>query len=186
MKNLLYKITLPIQYLLVILFIIFEELIWEQIALPFAKYLSSLRLLQLLQRAIYRTNRYLILIIFLLIFLSVEFAGVIAGVLIVRGMIILGILLYMLKIPIAIFTFWLFNISKDKLLSFTWFKWSYENILNFIEWLKTLYIYQKSMIVANKIKQNLYSIWKKFKDLFPKHGEFFKQLKSIYYKLRNR
>ena len=186
MKKLLYKITLPIQYLLVFLFIVFEEFIWEGIAVPVGEYLRSLRLLQALERAVRRMNRYLILVLFVLLFGGVELAGVTAGVLIVQGMLLPGFLLYGLKIPIAAFTFWLFGVSREQLLSFAWFAWAYEKILAFLAWLKSREIYRKSMAAVHRLKADLRRIWQKVKAFLPAgEGGLLHRLKALYRKVRN-
>ncbi len=108
------------------------------------------------------------------------------GVLIVKGMIFSGLLFYTFKIPIAAFTFLLFRISKDKLLSFTWFTFIYERILNFFIWIKSLDICKKNIKIVYKINQDISLIWKKLKKNFPNRGGFLQQLKSVYHKLYNR
>ena len=186
MKKFLYKITLPLQYILVFLFIVFEEFVWEGIAIPVGEYLRSLRLLQALERIVRRMNRYLILVLFVLLFGGVELAGVTAGVLVVRGMVLPGLLLYGLKIPIAAFTFWLFGVSREKLLSFRWFSWVYEKILVFLSWLKSQEIYCNSMALVHRLKGDLRRIWRKVKVLFPA-GEsgLLHRLKALYRKMRD-
>ena len=187
MKKFLYKITLPLQYFLVFLFIVFEEFVWEGIAVPVGEYLRSLRLLQALERVVRRMNRYLILVLFVLLFGGVELAGVTAGILIVQGMVLPGLLLYGLKIPIAAFTFWLFGVSREQLLSFAWFAWAYERILAFLAWLKSREIYQKSMETLHRIKAGLRNFRQELKNLFSKEqGGFFRRLRTLYRLLRER
>ncbi len=186
MKKFLHRLTLPIQYFLVFLFIVFEELIWEGIAIPIGTYLQSLRLLQKLEIVIRGMNRYLLLVLFVGLFVSVELAGITAGVLIVQGMGLLGVLLYGLKIPIAAFTFWLFRISRDKLLSFSWFRWAYFKLLAFLDWLKSRRIYRNSMQLFRKLKENLQNFWKDLRKLFPKREKsgFFRRLRILYRRIR--
>ncbi len=187
MKKFLYRLTLPIQYLLVFLFIVFEEFIWEGIAVPVGTYLQSLRLLQSLESLIRRMNRYLLLVLFVALFVSVELAGVTAGVLVVRGMGLFGVLLYALKIPIAAFTFWLFRISRDKLLSFAWFRWVYAKLLLFLDWLKSRKIYLRSMEIFRRIKKRLVGILEKLRRFFPQgRNELFRHLRILYRRLRER
>ena len=185
MKKILYRLTLPIQYLLVFLFIVFEELIWEGIAIPVGTYLQSLRLLQKLEIVIRGMNRYLLLVLFVGLFVSVELAGITAGVLIVQGMGLLGVLLYALKIPIAAFTFWLFRISREKLLSFAWFRWAYLKLLTFLDWLKSRQIYRQSMDLFKRVKKRLQKFWEELRRLFPK-GEsgFLHRLRILYRRVR--
>ncbi len=188
MKKLLYRITLPLQYLLVFLFIVFEEFIWEGIAVPVGEYLRSLRLLQALEHVVRRMNRYLILVLFVLLFGGVELAGVTAGVLVVQGMVLSGLLLYGLKIPIAAFTFWLFGVSREKLLSFPWFHWTYERILTLFDWFKATDVYRHSMRALRNVKTRFRRLWSKLEGIFPqKEGSsLLRRLQALYRRIRER
>ena len=188
--NFLEKITqrllLVIQFILVILFILFEEIIWEGIAKPIYKQIESLHILQSLEKSIGSGNRYLILVIFLVLLLGVEGAGLLAGVFFVQGQMLLGLLLYIAKIPIAAFTFWLFKAAKNKLLSFEWFKWLYNKVMNGLEWLKNLDIYKSTMATMlefkRKIKEFIHAIKLKY---FSKESRFTTELKSFYTYIKN-
>ena len=102
--------------ILVFTYIIFEELIWDRLAKPIFSYISNLELFRDLEPKILALNSYLILFIFLIPFIIVELLGVYAGILFVSGNIVLGIVLYISKIPIAVVIFWFFNVAKDRLL----------------------------------------------------------------------
>ena len=153
MSRLIKRLSLLLQMILVVIFIVFEEIIWEGIAIPIYRYLHSLKLLHSLEEIIEsRANRYILLVIFLAIFVVVEVAGVVAGVLIVTGYPIVGFLIYLTKIPIAGFTFWLFKISKDKLISFRWFEFVYIKLIAFIDWIKSLTAYQNIVKLWYRLK----------------------------------
>ena len=61
-----------------------------------------------------------------------------------------GIAVYALKIPIAAFTFWLFDLTKDKLMTFHWLETAYDYILRLIEKFvnSSLHVYIKEKILA--------------------------------------
>ncbi len=168
-NKVLRKLLILIQIPLVILFIIFEELIWEGIAKPIYNHIKSMRLLQKFEQSLFDTSRGVILFFFIIIFTIVETAGVVAGILFIKGQILLGLVLYLTKIPIAGFTFWLFKVTKSKLLSFDWFNWSYIKMNLLFYWFKNQDIYIKTIIMVKKIK--LY---------FSGNGEFLKRLKLLY------
>lgn len=153
LKRILNRLLFLIQMILVVLFIVFEEVIWETIAKPIYDYIHELHLLQILQKKLERVNRYLLLVLFLVLLVSVEGAGVVAGVMAVRGKVIAATLLYSAKIPIAAFTFWLFHATESKLLSFGWFKWAYEQILALFEWIKSREIYRETMEMMRQLKE---------------------------------
>jgi hypothetical protein len=186
MNRLFRKFIALIQYVLVLLFILFEELIWEGVAEPIYGYIRSLRILRRLERVIAEVNRYLLLGIFVALFVAVELAGIAAGVLMVRGMGLYGLGLYALKIPIAAFTFWLFRVSREKLLSFGWFRWSYEKILAFTAWLKALPIYRDTMEKLHRLRESLKKLAASLKRYFgEKRSDWSKRFKRLYLRIRN-
>ena len=95
---------------LVFIYIIFEELIWEKFAKPIITLISSLQLIQNLIPKILALNSYFILIFFVSIFVIVELIGIYAGILFISGHIFSAVFIYVLKIPVAAFIFWFFNI----------------------------------------------------------------------------
>jgi len=185
MNKIFRKFVALIQYVLVLIYILFEELVWEGIAEPIYDYLAQLRILQRLERLIRRVNRYLLLVIFVALFGAVELAGITAGVLVIQGKGAYGVALYAMKVPIAAFTFWLFKISKNKLLSFAWFRWSYEKLLAFMAWLKALPIYRDTMHKLHRLKERLGILVKKLRALWgKKRSDWKKRFDRLYLKIR--
>jgi len=180
------RLLLVVQFILVFLFILFEEIIWEGIAKPIYQKIQSLEILQKFEAKIVHSNRYVVLTAFLVLLLGVETAGLLAGVFFVQGYVLLGLVLYIAKIPIAAFTFWLFKASKIKLLSFDWFSWSYDKLMAGLAWLKSLYIYKKSMVYMSELKIVIKDRWKKVKvKYFSKDSRFTEELKSFYSYIKN-
>jgi len=170
--------------LLVLIFILFEELIWEGIAEPIYLKIHSLKILQRVEKMLEGTPRILILSFFLLIFLAVEGAGILAGILFLQGKIHMGIGLYLMKIPIAAFTFWLFNATKEKLLSYSWFAWSYRKIMALFEWLKHLEIYQGTMDRLKRWKQLLKAKVQAVKEYFSGESSLVARLPHLYIQMK--
>jgi hypothetical protein len=180
------RLLLVFQFILVFIFILFEEIIWEGIAKPIYEKIQALKILQKLKFQIAHTNRYVILVVFLVLLLTVEAAGLLAGVFFVQGYMLFGLTLYMAKIPIAAFVFWLFKVSKRKLLSFEWFSWSYEKLISGLAWLKELVIYKTMMEKLSTFKANIKKQWKKIKEkYFSKDSRFTDELKSFYRYIKN-
>ena len=175
LKNKLVHVVLSF---LVFVYIIFEELVWETLAKPIYKFLHSLKLLRKLEFFIQKLSPFVVLVIFVSLFIQVELLGIFAVALLAKGNVLTSILLYSAKIPIGAFTFWLFKISKDKLLTFGWFKSSYEFVLRWIEKIKATQTYKdvkirttamKSYIKTNFkqksiLKVRIKTIYKKIKD----------------------
>ena len=175
------RLTSLLQLILVIIYIIFEELIWEGIAKPIYELIHSLKILQKVEVKLHGMNASLILVIFVLLFGLVEALGIYAGILFVSGQALLGISLYLSKIPIAAFTFWIFRITEDKLMQFGWFKWIYDWIMKGIDWLKSREIYIQTMerlaTVKASIKKSLKALKEKY---FSKESPFITKIKHLY------
>ena len=169
--------------ILVFTYIIFEELIWERLAKPIFLYISTLELFKDLEPKILALNSYLILFIFLIPFIIVELLGIYAGILFVSGNILLGIVLYLSKIPIAVVIFWFFNIAKDILLQFRWLNFIYKKLILIIEKIKHSKIYlmiqERTSMIKDEIKKRFFiskiglkekiiEIYKLLKDKFNK------------------
>ena len=180
------RLLLVLQFILVFLFILFEEIIWEGIAKPIYKKIESLKVIQKLETKIQHTNRYVLLIVFLVLLLGVEGAGLLAGAFFVQGEILFGLLLYIVKIPIAAFVFWLFKAAKKRLLSFEWFNWAYAKLMFGLDWLKETSIYKQTMQYMSELKNTIKDKWKKIKEkYFKEDGSFTEELKSFYIYMKN-
>lgn len=145
---------------LVFIYIIFEELIWEKFAKPIILFISELQISKNLTPKILSLNPYLILLIFIIPFILVELLGVYAGIIFISGHVIFGIFLYLLKIPIAALIFWFFNVTKEKLLEFTWFSFIYEKLIFLINKIKMskayLLIKEKTIILKKELKEEIF------------------------------
>ncbi len=174
-----------LQLLLVLIFIIFEELIWEGIAKPIYERIHALNILQKIEARLKEVNPVVILLIFVILLAAVETLGIYAGILFVGGHIFLGLGLYLSKIPIAAFTFWLFRTTEEKLMQFGWFKWLYEKIMALIAWLKGLAIYRETMTKLKAVKLRIKSWAAHIKATYLKgESPFFKRLKRHYNTLK--
>ncbi len=175
------KLILLLQLILVIVYIIFEELIWEGIAKPIYTAIHSLKILQKIEIKLQHANASVILVIFVLLLSIVEAFGIYAGMLFVSGQMVLGLALYISKIPIAAFTFWLFRVTEDKLMQFAWFKWLYEKVMEGIDWLKSCEMYVKTMERLGQVKTSLKVYIVRFKEkYFSGKSTFMEKIKHLY------
>jgi len=172
-----HKLISLFQLILVLIFIVFEELIWEGIAYPIYKYVHSLQILQKVEEKLHAVNRYVILVIFVLMLASVEAFGLYAGYLFVSGNVLLGLSIYLGKIPVAAFTFWMFRVTEDKLMKFGWFKWLYERVMQFIDWLKSLDVYKSTLKRIKLWKEKIRAFRIKY---FSKESPFVTRMKNLY------
>jgi hypothetical protein len=90
-------------------------------------------------------------------FIKVELLGIFAAVMLTQGKVYTALMLYVGKIPIGAFTFWLFRVSKDKLMTFGWFKIAYDYVMGIIDKIKESDIYksikEKMAELKDKIKK---------------------------------
>ncbi len=177
LATLKHKLISLLQLILVLIFIVFEELIWEGIAYPVYKYVHSLQILQRVEKGLHSVNRYVILVIFVVMLVAVEAFGLYAGYLFVSGKVLLGFSIYLGKIPVAAFTFWMFRVTEDKLMKFGWFKWLYDLVIQFIDWLKSLEIYIGTMARLRTWKEKIKAFRIKY---FSKESPFVTKIKRLY------
>lgn len=166
----------------VLTYIIFEELVWERFARPIINYINSLKILKRLEAYLQGVNSKVILVLFLVLFVIVEFQGLYAGVLFVEGKVLTGVILYASKIPIAAFTFWLFRVTKDKLMAFAWFAKSYRWMMHLIEKIKASEVYLNIKKRTIMIKASLGEVRS---TLFKEKSLIKRKIQVIYRKLKD-
>ena len=190
LKIILHKLLFLIQLFLVIIFIIFEDIIWENIAKPIYNYIHSLKIIKTLELKLNRVNSYIALLIFLTLLLVVEGAGVLAGVLFIKGKMVTGLILYISKIPLAAFTFWIFKVTKYKLLNFRWFAIGYKKTISLIKRVQSLDIYINAITKIKKvklwIKKIFLNIKNKFFSRYKSENKFYLQIKNLYKFFKNK
>ena len=181
-----HKFISLLQLILVLIYIIFEELIWEGIARPIYVFIHSLKILHKVEETLHAVNAYVILVLFVVLLGLVEALGIYAGILFISGQALLGMSLYITKIPIAAFTFWMFRITEDKLMQFGWFKWIYDWIMKGIDWLRSLEIYQSTMQHIKVTKANVKQTIKRVKEkYFIKESPFVTRIKHLYQTIKD-
>lgn len=176
-----YKLILLLQLIPVIIYIIFEELIWEEIAKPIYEAIHGLKILQRIEVKLEQVNPSFILVFFVILLVIVEAFGIYAGMLFVSGQVFLGLALYISKIPIAAFTFWLFRVTEDKLMQFGWFKWVYAWIMKAISWLKACEMYIKTIERLKQVKKSIKEYMIRVKEkYFSVKSPFMEKVKGLY------
>ncbi|MCX7088066.1 MAG: hypothetical protein NTV00_08450 [Methylococcales bacterium] len=164
-----------IESIFVVGYIVFEEIIWAIIAKPIFEYLKRLAILDALKQTFLEMNRYLLVSVFIVILVLAECMGILSLITIAKEQVILGVFIYALKIPIATFTFWLFELTKPQLMTFGWLKVSYEVLMRVIDRLVHSAVYQSIKATVQRIKQNLRVLSLRLQD-----SVLFKSIKSYY------
>ena len=157
-KKILQRLFFYIQIVLISLYLILEEIVWDRFAKPLFRYIKYLKIFQKLEALLKRANRYVILVLFLLPFVIGELLGILSPIVAVKGYVVLGVVLYGLKLLIVAFAFWLFKTEQEKLLSFKIVNYAYQKIIQFTTWIKTTQAFKTIKRVTEKLK-----IWIKVK-----------------------
>ena len=147
------KITDIALGILVTIYIVLEELIWENIAEPIYTFIHGLSIVHEVEEFINELNRHVLLVLFLALFIQVELLGIVALQMIGTGNVIAGAAFYAGKIPVAAFTFWLFRISKEKLMTFEWFEQAYDFVMSIIVKIKMSSIHQRIAARLKSVKE---------------------------------
>ena len=152
LKKILQRVIFYIQIILISLYLVFEELVWNRFAKPIFRYLKHLKLFKKLEELLKNANRYVILALFLLPFIIGELIGILSPIVAVKGYVVLGVLLYVLKLVIVAFAFWLFKVEQEKLLSFKVVNYSYQKIIEFTTWIKNTQAFKTIKRANEKLK----------------------------------
>jgi len=181
------KIILTFQITIILIFILFEEIIWETLAKPIYLFIHSLKIVKKLETNLKKINNFVALFIFTFLLIIVEGAGLLAGLLFIKGNVVMGSILYLAKIPLAGFTFWIFRVTKKKMLSFSLVLWIYNKIISIFNWIKSRELYIETMEKLKSIKSYIKISLKSFKDEFlPKESGVVLKLKRIYKAIKSK
>ncbi len=152
------KIINFFKIILIIIYIILEEIIWNLFVVKIRAFVLKFNIVQKSKEIILKQNRYVVLMIFLLPFLIAESIDIVSVIALAQGFIVLGVAIYILKIVIASFSFWIFSFAKDILTSFSWFNYSYKLISHAIAYLNSTAIYKLTTAKIKEIKHKLKEI----------------------------
>lgn len=152
------KIINFFKIILIMIYIILEEIIWNLFVVKIRTFILKFNIVQKSKEIILQQNRYVVLMIFLLPFLIAESIDIISVIALAQGFIILGVAIYILKIIIASFSFWIFSFAKEILTSFGWFDYSYKLISHAIAYLNSTTIYKLTTAKIKEIKHKLKKI----------------------------
>ena len=152
LKRLLKLLLFTIQFVLIFLYIILEELIWEQFAKPIIRYIQYLKLAQKIQSILDNSNRYIVLLIFSLFLIFGELLGILSPIVLVKGFFVTSILFYIAKLLLIAVALWIFNNQQRKLRSFAWVDFLYKKIIFISLKIKSLECYKKAIKVLKTTK----------------------------------
>ena len=155
LKKIAKELILLLQISFILIYLTLEELVWERFAEPIFRYIKYLKPFEKLEALLSKTNRYTVLVLFIISLVVGEGFGVLSPIIALKGYPIVAILVYGFKLIIAAFAFWILNTQKEKLLSFVWFRYLYNKTLYFINWLKATQVYKDVIAKIKRVKTYL-------------------------------
>ncbi len=172
----------PLESILVLGFILFEELIWDLIVKPLHDYIKGLIVLAPLEKTFLAMNRHLLLAVFIFILVLTEALGLFSGFCFVSGYFYSGVLVYLLKIPLASFTFWLFKLTRETLLSFDILDKAYQLLMHWIDLIVESEVYRFIKLSVKAYRDRIKQLYRRYfaapglKDRLKQHYLHFKSL----------
>lgn len=142
--------------LLILSYILFEELIWKTTVAPLIEYISAFhfyrRFLDYIQLQAGRTT---VLILFIVPFLIGEGIGILSGILAANLYLISAVLVYACKIPLIVVALAILQNGKEKLLSFGWFALSYRWVIRQLDRLHSSTLYLQTVHLISRIRERI-------------------------------
>jgi hypothetical protein len=137
-----------------LIYILFEELIWENTVVPIIKYISEFHFYRrFLEYVQLRANRNTVLILFIIPFLIGEVVGVFSGILVAQLHFFSAMLLYACKIPLIVVALAILQSGKEKLLTFGWFAVCYLWIIQQLDRLHESRLYQQIHLTITQVRK---------------------------------
>lgn len=139
--------------LLIILYILFEELIWKNAVGPIIRYIAGFHLYrQFLDYVRFRAGRFSVLILFMLPFALGEAVGTGSALMAAQLHLLSAAILYTLKIPLIVISLGILQNGKEKLLSYQWFALCYGWTMKQIDRLHSSRLYRQIYIVSVQVR----------------------------------
>lgn len=138
---------------LILIYILFEELIWEGAVAPVIHFVSDFHLYRsFLEYIELRAGRFTVLILFIVPFVIGEIIGIISGILVAHLYLLSAVVLYMCKIPLIVVALAILQKGKEKLLTFGWFALCYQWSTTQLEKLHQSQLYQQIHVIIARIR----------------------------------
>jgi len=160
--------------------IIFWDIFWHMILKHFFIFLRSLKIYEKFSFYIkYKASKYLVLFIFILLFIIMEYLGIYSAVLIASGNLVLAILFYIAKFAMVFPVKILYQEGHEKLVEIPWFLRRQNLLLGFLEWFESTSSFKKAkevlFLVKSKVKdlnQNIKELFRRIKNRFKKDKQY--------------
>lgn len=144
--------------LLIIFYILFEELIWEKAVAPIVRYVADFHIYRrFLDYVHLKAERWIVLILFLIPFGIGEIVGTASALMAAQLHLFGAAILYTLKIPLIVISLGILQNGKEKLLSYRWFALCYGWVMMQIDRLHSTHLYRQIYIVSIRIRNRIKS-----------------------------
>lgn len=142
--------------LLILTYILFEELIWNTAVVPVIRYISAFHLYRrFLEYIRLRAGRMSVLFLFSVPFVIGEIVGILSGVLAANLYFTGAVLLYACKIPLIVVALAILQNGKEKLLSFGWFAVCYTWVMKQLDKLHNSVLYLQTLHIIGRIRERI-------------------------------
>lgn len=177
-KSVFVRIFKYIKIAAVVLFLIFEEILWDRIGKPAYEKVQGLKIMDRFKGWIRNVkHRYALLGIFIIPFVAMEAAAISSTIAFGTGAIITGIGLYVIKMLMTVPVVIIFKAGKEQLVSFWVIRYSYGVILNF----KRSGTYRSVIKYLQEVKVSLNQFKANYLD---GDGSFKEEMKTMYYSIK--
>lgn len=156
-KKLFHYLRNTLFILLIFIYILFEELIWNTAVKPIIQYIAAFHFYhRFLYYVRFRAGRFSVLILFMIPFAIGEVIGTASAFMAAQLHLISAALLYTVKIPLIVIALGILQSGKEKLLTFGWFAVCYLWIVAQIEKLHSTRLYQQTLSSITSIRNRFF------------------------------
>lgn len=142
--------------LLILSYILFEELIWNTAVVPVIRYISAFHLYRrFLEYIRLHAGRTTVLFLFTVPFIIGEGIGILSGILAANLYFTGAVLLYGCKIPLIVVALEILQNGKEKLLSFGWFALCYRWVMRQLDKLHGSVLYLQTVRILGRIRERI-------------------------------
>ena len=158
MSGLKFKLLRFLVNIIAVIYLVFDE-IFVYLSTKLNELIFKIKSFEVLvlkfNDLLYRTNRYFILIYFLILLVVSELIGIYAFVALSHANIAVFIFLYIIKfIPFFVLNY-IFKQTKEKLLSISWFNYMYFKVTSIAEYLKNTEIAIRCKQIIANLKEKI-------------------------------
>lgn len=152
------RVRNAILILLILSYILFEELIWNTAVVPIIRYISAFHLYRrFLDYIRLKAGRITVLFLFSAPFLVGEVIGILSGILAAKLYLFGAALLYACKIPLIVVALAILQNGKEKLLSFGWFALSYTWTVRQLDKLHNSPLYLQTIQLIRRTRERIFN-----------------------------